>query len=176
MTARENRLPHRGVLAGGRELAAYAEVTPERARQLTLKKWWTLEPLDFIGGRFVYSYPAAVRLLNDHGYPRRLHPDFPPPVRARRGHAAQENPPKREHRGVLAGIGEIARTACVPTSRATKMTQEKWWTAQPLDHLAGGTVYSYPDVAKLLEDQGYPRRYKTIGARIEAQNKVTRAG
>lgn len=169
MASPNNRLPHLGVLAAGRELAAYAEVSPERARQLTLMTWWTVEPLDYVGGRFVYSYPAAVRLLTQHGYPKRLHPNMTPVRRGRTGARAVPVVPVRQHIGVLAGVGEIARAANVPTSRASQMTKETWWDVRPLDHLAGGTLYSYPEVVRCLTQNNYPRVHKTIGERLEAE-------
>lgn len=166
MASRANRPAHLGVLAGARELADYAEVTLERARQLTLSPWWDLLPMDYVGGRFVYSYPASVQLLSDHGYPRRQHPNYP---RARPGTAAPRMIPERKHCKVLAGVGEIAKYARVPTSRATQMTKEDWWSVPPLDHLAGGTLYPYRAVAACLRRQGYPRAYKTIGQKLEAE-------
>lgn len=168
MAAPGNRPPHLGVLAAGRELAAYAEVTPECARQITLRDWWTIPPLDFIGGRFVYSYPAAVTLLNYWGYPRRLHPDPRRPPRTKGGRIPRATPP-RVHMGVLAGVGEIARFANVPTSRAAVMPAAPWWDVPALDHLAGGSVYSYPAVVECLTARSYPHRPRgTIGERMEA--------
>ena len=170
MASRANRPPHLGVLAGARELADYAEVTLERARQLTLSPWWDLLPTDYVGGRFVYSYPHAVQLLADHGYPKRLHPEYR--NRRTRSQPAPRMLPERKHLKVLAGIGEIAHIAHVPTSRATQMTKEDWWSVTPLDHLAGGTLYPYRPVALCLKRQGYPRVYKTIGEKLEAQAKA----
>lgn len=169
MAAPGNRPPHLGILAATTEIAQFAEVTNERARQLTYVYWWDLSPLDFIGGRFVYDYPDVKKLLTAHHYPRRLHPDRPKRVRV---HPAPCDPPLREHRGVLAGIKEIARGAQVPTSRADQITRERWFTPRPIDHLAGGTVYSYPDVVACLTAQGYPRVYKTIGERMEAASRA----
>lgn len=166
MASRANRMPHLGVLAGARELADYAEVTLERARQITMLPWWTLPPVDYVGGRFVYSYPDAVQLMSDHGYPRSQNPGYP---RSRTHAPTPRMMPERKHCKVLAGVGEIARFARVPTSRATQMTKEDWWDVAPVDYLAGGTIYPYRAAAACLKRHGYPRAYKTIGQKLEAQ-------
>ncbi len=171
MAAPGNRPPHLGVLAATTEIATFAEVTNERARQLTKSHWWTVAPMDFIGGRFVYEYPATCALLTSHHYPRRLYPDHP--KRVMRRNPPEFAAPERIHRGVLAGIKEIAQAACVPTSRADQITKESWFWPQPIDHLAGGTVFSYPDVMACLTERGYPRIHKTIGERMEAASRTT---
>jgi hypothetical protein len=164
MAAPINRLPHLGVLAANAEIMAYAEVTKQYACQLTTNAWWNLPPIDFVGVRFVYDYGEVKKLLDEHGYPRRLHPDVPRRPRTPNGY---EQPPRVNMR-IFAGVKEIASIAQVPTSRAAQMTMEHWFWPVAVDHLAGGTVYRYPDVLKCLTKRGYPRVHKTIGERMEA--------